>query len=64
MEKFKPENCQFGAHINQMEKDKLVDLCSKVCKNEPLENLKSLEQEDLIQKYQSAWMENAILRPD
>ncbi|MDQ3394681.1 MAG: hypothetical protein M3512_11300 [Bacteroidota bacterium] len=58
MEKNKPDNCQFGKHINHMEKEKLVDLCQKIYKDEPLEELQNLPAEDLIQKYQAAWMEN------
>lgn len=58
MEKIKALNCQFGEHINNMGKDKLVDLCHQIYKDEPVEELQKLDQEDLIQKYQTAWMEN------
>ncbi len=60
MERIKPLNCQFGEHIKNMEKDKLIELCHNIYKEEPIENLKILEQEDLIQKYQTAWMENLV----
>ncbi|MDQ3535542.1 MAG: hypothetical protein M3421_07945 [Bacteroidota bacterium] len=58
MEITKPLNCQFGQHINSMEKEKLVHLCHQIYKDEPLDELQNLEEEDLINKYQSAWMEN------
>lgn len=58
MENPKPLNCTFGEHINNMRKEKLIDLCQKAYKDEPLENLNDLEPEELIKKYQSAWMDN------
>lgn len=55
--KVKPENCNFGKHINSIDKERLIELCKNTIKEQAPEALDEMEQEEIKSLYTNFVME-------